>query len=129
MHRHQCGQPLTIGVPTANNDVYILNDQDQQVEVGEQGVMWAGGAGVSRGYVGQPEKTAEKYRADPFAADGSMMYNTGDIGRWRPDGAIDMLGRVDDQIKIKVSPHTHSDSCVHAPGALVPHPLPTPESD
>ncbi|KAJ0301778.1 hypothetical protein Brms1b_012331 [Colletotrichum noveboracense] len=95
------GQTLTIGKPTPNNTVYVLDDEGNSLGVGEPGVMWAGGHGISRGYVSLPEKTAERYKLDPFANDGSMMYNTGDLGRWRQDGSIDILGRVDDQIKIK----------------------------
>ncbi|GKT87681.1 AMP-binding enzyme [Colletotrichum tofieldiae] len=83
--------------------VYVLDSDGKSLRVGETGVMWAGGHGISRGYVSLPEKTAERYKPDPFANDGSMMYNTGDLGRWRHDGSIDILGRVDDQIKIKVS--------------------------
>ncbi|KAK2028252.1 AMP-binding enzyme [Colletotrichum zoysiae] len=101
MHLHQPGETLTIGKPTPNNTVYILDADNKPVGVGEAGVMWAGGHGISRGYVSLPEKTAERYRPDPFADDGSMMYNTGDLGRWRHDGSIEILGRVDDQIKIK----------------------------
>ncbi|KAL0940436.1 AMP-binding enzyme [Colletotrichum truncatum] len=101
MHLHQPGQTLTIGKPTPNNTVYILDDQGNATDVGEAGVMWAGGHGISRGYVSLPGKTAERYKLDPFADDGSMMYNTGDLGRWRQDGSIEILGRVDDQIKIK----------------------------
>ncbi|KAF4120888.1 Acyl-CoA synthetase (AMP-forming)/AMP-acid ligase II [Geosmithia morbida] len=101
MHRHQAGEPLTIGKPTPNNNVYILDDNLRPVNAGEPGVMWAGGWGVSRGYINLPDKTAERYILDPFANDGSMMYNTGDIGRWTADGSIDILGRQDDQIKIK----------------------------
>ncbi|CAG9939501.1 unnamed protein product [Clonostachys rosea f. rosea IK726] len=101
MHRHQPGQPLTIGKPTSNNNVYILGDDNRPVPFGATGLMWAGGLGVSKGYVSNPEKTAERYLADPFAADGSMMYNTGDLGRWNPDGTIDIVGRQDDQVKIK----------------------------
>ncbi|GJC83630.1 adenylate-forming reductase 06235 [Colletotrichum liriopes] len=103
MHLHQPGETLTIGKPTPNNTVYVLDSDGKSLCVGETGVMWAGGHGISRGYVSLPEKTAERYKPDPFANDGSMMYNTGDLGRWRHDGSIDILGRVDDQIKIKVS--------------------------
>ncbi len=122
MHRHQPGEPLTIGKPTPNNTVYILDDDLRPVGVGQVGTMWAGGLGVSRGYVGLPEVTATKYRRDPFANDGyvffqvlmtdtaiirlhfcrSMMYNTGDLGRWLDFGEIDILGRTDDQVKVKV---------------------------
>jgi len=101
MHRHRVGADLTIGRPTPNNSVYILSEDGRPVAVGETGLMWAGGHGISRGYIDLPDKTAEKYRRDPFANDGSMMYNTGDLGRWRADGTIEPLGRIDDQIKIK----------------------------
>ncbi|KAK6225436.1 AMP-binding enzyme [Colletotrichum tabaci] len=101
MHLHQPGETLTIGKPTPNNTVYVLDSDGKALGFGEPGVMWAGGHGISRGYVSLPEKTAERYKLDPFTKDGSMMYNTGDLGRWRQDGSIDILGRVDDQIKIK----------------------------
>lgn len=101
MAKHVPGSPLTIGRPIPNNIVYLLDEDGKQVAVGEPGTMWAGGDCVSRGYIGLPEKTAEKYKPDCFANDGSMMYNTGDICRWREDGLIEILGRQDDQIKIK----------------------------
>ncbi|RYO98998.1 hypothetical protein DL766_000429 [Monosporascus sp. MC13-8B] len=101
MHLHQSGQPLSIGKPTPNNTVYILDEEGRPVGIGEPGIQWAGGHGISRGYIGLPDKTAEKYKLDPFANDGSMMYNTGDLAAWRENGEIEMLGRVDDQIKIK----------------------------
>lgn len=70
MSKHVPGAPLSIGAPTPNNSVYILDEQLNPVPFGEPGVMWAGGAGVSRGYIGLPEKTQEKYLPDPFANDG-----------------------------------------------------------
>lgn len=70
MHLHQPGQPLSIGKPTPNNNVYILNKLDLPVGEGELGIMYAGGLGVSRGYIDLPEKTAERYLLDPFANDG-----------------------------------------------------------
>lgn len=120
MHLHQPSQPLSIGKPTPNNSVYVLDKHHVPVGVGEAGIMWAGGCGVSRGYVGLPDKTAEKYRVDPFknnkyvssvpvsdecvlTAYSSTMYNTGDLCRWTPHGSIEILGRVDDQVKVKVS--------------------------
>ncbi|KAH7107851.1 acetyl-CoA synthetase-like protein [Auriculariales sp. MPI-PUGE-AT-0066] len=98
---HTLGAPLSIGVPTPNNNVYILDDSMRPVQIGEAGLMWAGGAGITRGYINLPDKTAERYRLDPFANDGSMMFNTGDIGRWRADGQLEHLGRADDQVKVK----------------------------
>lgn len=101
MQKHVVGDQLSIGKPTPNNKVYILDRDGDPVPIGRPGVMWAGGLGVSRGYIGLEDKTAEKYLHDPFSEDGSEMYNTGDIGRWRPDGSIEILGRVDDQVKVK----------------------------
>ncbi|KAK4124369.1 AMP-binding enzyme [Parathielavia appendiculata] len=101
MLRHRPGEPLTIGKPTPNNSVYILDDDLRPVVVGQVGTLWAGGRGVSRGYVGLPDMTAAKFRQDPFAGDGSMMYNSGDLGRWLASGEIEVLGRRDDQVKVK----------------------------
>lgn len=101
MHLHQPGCELTIGKPTPNNNVYILDSKLKPVRDGESGLMWAGGLGISRGYINMPEKTAQMYRRDPFAADGSNMYNTGDLGRWTEDGSISIIGRQDDQVKLK----------------------------
>lgn len=98
---HIPGAPLNIGIPTPNNSVYVLDENLKPVPVGEPGIMWGGGLGITSGYIGLPETTAAKYKPDPFANDGSMMYNTGDLGRWRSDGVLDILGRVDDQVKVK----------------------------
>ncbi len=74
MHKHIPGSPLSIGTPTPNNTVYLLDaDSHTPVDVGAPGVMWASGAGVSRGYVGLPETTAERYRADPFSDSGYVV--------------------------------------------------------
>lgn len=70
MCKHVVGQPLSIGRPTPNNTVYILDADMQHVAAGVPGTMWAGGHGISRGYVGLPQRTAESYLPDPFANDG-----------------------------------------------------------
>ncbi|KAL3454585.1 hypothetical protein BJX65DRAFT_315732 [Aspergillus insuetus] len=102
MHKHTAGVPLTIGKPTSNNNVYILDTAMSPCRIGDVGMMWAGGAGVTRGYIGQPGRTAERYRYDKFVDNGiSMMYNTGDLARWLPDGSLETLGRNDEQVKIK----------------------------
>jgi non-ribosomal peptide synthetase component F len=80
MHLHSPGKALGIGGPTPNNTVYILDENLRPVKIGQMGVMWAGGAGITRGYLNLPEKTAEKYQLDPFLDDGSIMFNTGDLG-------------------------------------------------
>lgn len=101
MQLHTPGKSLSIGTPIPNTSVYILDDQMRPLPIGEVGSMWVGGAGVSRGYLNLPDKTAERYAKDPFVNDGSIMFNTGDLGRWRPDGQLDHMGRVDDQVKVK----------------------------
>lgn len=70
MHDHVSGEFLSIGGPTPNNTVYVLDENEDPVSIGAAGVMWAGGAGISRGYVNLPEKTAERYKKDPFMDDG-----------------------------------------------------------
>ncbi|GJJ13343.1 hypothetical protein Clacol_007595 [Clathrus columnatus] len=98
---HIYGEPLSIGKPTPNNSVYILDpDTMRPVGIGEQGIMWAGGNGITRGYIGLDELTKKKYKPDPWRP-GGVMFNTGDIGRWRPDGMLEHLGRADDQVKVK----------------------------
>ncbi|CAH0017627.1 unnamed protein product [Clonostachys rhizophaga] len=101
MSKHVVGEPLSIGKPTPNNTVYILDSQLRRVDIGSAGSMWAGGDGVSRGYVGLESKTRENYITDVYSKDGSKMYKTGDLGYWRPDGNIEILGRADDQVKVK----------------------------
>lgn len=70
MHDHIAGEFLSIGGPTPNNTVYVLDENEVPLPIGAAGVMWAGGAGISRGYVNLPDKTAERYRKDPFMDDG-----------------------------------------------------------
>lgn len=70
MQKHIVGDGLSIGKPTPNNTVYILDGEGRPVAPGVAGVMWAGGSGVSRGYVGLESKTKEAYVLDPFANDG-----------------------------------------------------------
>ncbi|KAG5648425.1 hypothetical protein DXG03_004999 [Asterophora parasitica] len=101
MHLHRRDKPLGIGGPIPNTTVYVLDEQMSPVKIGDAGVMWAGGACVTGGYLNLPEKTAEKYKLDPFLHDGSFMFNTGDLGRWNSDGSLEHLGRVDHQVKVK----------------------------
>ncbi|KAJ3455662.1 hypothetical protein MRS44_017144 [Fusarium solani] len=102
MHRHQPCQPLSIERPTAGSKGYIFDESLVPAPVGEAGVSWAGGSGVSRGYVDLPEKTAERFRLDPFSQDGTKMYNARDLCQWNTDGTILILGCIDDQLKVKI---------------------------
>ncbi|WP_432755466.1 amino acid adenylation domain-containing protein [Pseudomonas sp. WMBT8] len=101
LHRHVPGAPLTIGQPTPNNTVYVLDEHGQACTPGEVGEMWAGGDGVTAGYLHDPLLTAQRYRPDPFLGAGRMMFRTRDLGRWTHDGALEHLGRVDDQVKVR----------------------------
>lgn len=101
MHRYEPGRPPTIGRPTPNNTVYVLDDDLRPLPVGAVGEMWAGGDCVSAGYLGNPELDAERYRPDPFLGGGRRMFRTRDLGRWTADGELEHLGRTDDQVKVR----------------------------
>ncbi|MEM7340675.1 MAG: amino acid adenylation domain-containing protein [Actinomycetota bacterium] len=92
---------LTIGRPTPNNTVYVLDEQRRPLPIGEVGEMWAGGDCVTAGYLHNPELTAERYAPDPFLGEGRMMFRTRDLGRWTADGQLEHFGRTDDQVKIR----------------------------
>jgi amino acid adenylation domain-containing protein len=94
-------QGLTIGKPTPNNTVYVLDENLQPLPIGEIGEMWAGGDCVSKGYIGNEELTSERYRPDPFLGSDRMMFRTRDLGRWTKEGELEHYGRTDDQVKIR----------------------------
>jgi len=93
---------VPIGKPLANYLVYILDGHGEPAPIGVAGEIYIGGAGIARGHLNRPLLTAERFLADPFAADGeARMYRTGDLGRWLADGNIEFLGRNDFQVKIR----------------------------
>ena len=100
MAKYARGERLTIGRPIDNARVYILDGQMRPAPVGVAGELHIGGAGVARGYLNRPELNDARFIADPFAA-GGRLYKTGDLARYLPDGAIEFLGRIDTQVKIR----------------------------
>jgi amino acid adenylation domain-containing protein len=96
------GSSIPIGRPIANTRIYILDQHLEPVPVGVVGELYIGGAGVTAGYLNQPEKTAERFLTDPFVEySDSKMYRTGDLARYQEDGNVEFLGRGDDQVKIR----------------------------
>lgn len=96
---HQA-RSVPIGYPLANTQLYILDENLKPVPVGVTGELYISGRGVTRGYLGQPEMTAEKYLDNPFVQS-QKMYKSGDMARYHADGRIEFLGRSDNQVKIR----------------------------
>jgi amino acid adenylation domain-containing protein len=93
---------IPIGRPVANTQAYVLDGQLRPVPICVPGELYLGGLQVGRGYLNRPELTAERFIADPFnSMCGARLYKTGDLVRRLPDGAIQFLGRVDRQVKIR----------------------------
>jgi amino acid adenylation domain-containing protein len=92
---------VNIGRPIANTRVYILDDRAEIVPIGCTGELFIAGRGLARGYFRQTAWTAEGFVVDPFGAPGERMYRTGDRARYRNDGSIEFLGRLDDQVKVR----------------------------
>lgn len=102
VHRVQPGEPISLGRPIANTEIFLLDKHRQPVPIGVPGDLHIGGAGLARGYLNRPELTAEKFIPHPFSTDPrARLYNTGDIARYRPDGCLEYLGRSDYQVKIR----------------------------
>jgi amino acid adenylation domain-containing protein len=92
---------LPLGVPIRNTTMYVLTEGLAPVPVGVPGEVHVGGAGVARGYLGDPALTADRFVPDPYGPPGARLYRTGDRARWSPDGSLEFLGRVDHQVKIR----------------------------
>ncbi len=93
---------VRIGHPMANTQVHILTPQGQHCPIGSPGEICIGGDGVTMGYLYRPELTAERFIQDAFRSEPhARLYRTGDLGRWRADGTLEHLGRLDHQVKVR----------------------------
>ncbi|RXT60424.1 hypothetical protein B1F74_24725, partial [Pseudomonas syringae] len=96
------GDSVPIGRPIANIQMHVLDALGQLQPLGVAGELHIGGIGVARGYLNQPDLSAERFIADPFSEDRqARLYKTGDVGRWLANGALEYLGRNDFQVKIR----------------------------
>jgi amino acid adenylation domain-containing protein len=94
------GDHVPIGLAIPNTDVHVVDGRLRPVPIGVWGELAIGGVGVSHGYLGASGLTASRFRPDPFSDDGGRLYLTGDVCRWSVDGALEMRGRADGQVKI-----------------------------
>jgi amino acid adenylation domain-containing protein/thioester reductase-like protein len=101
LSRVRAAAPVVIGGPLANTQVYVLDAQGEPAPAGIPGELHIGGAGLARGYLGRPALTAEKFIPNPFGEPGSRMYRTGDLVRVLPEGDLEFLERIDDQVKVR----------------------------
>ncbi|PHV12095.1 hybrid non-ribosomal peptide synthetase/type I polyketide synthase [Chitinimonas sp. BJB300] len=92
--------PVPIGYPIANTVLRIVDSQCRPVAVGMEGELLIGGSALARGYLNRPEQNAQSFVDDPFAS-GERLYRSGDRARWRADGAVEYLGRIDGQVKLR----------------------------
>lgn len=98
----QSGEPATVGRPLPNTSIYLVDRSLQPVPIGVPGEVLIGGLGVARGYLGRPELTAERFIQDPFQpGTPGRLYRTGDLARYRLDGNLELLGRLDHQVKLR----------------------------
>jgi amino acid adenylation domain-containing protein len=106
-HWQEIGNSVPIGRPIANTQIYLLDQSGYPVPIGIPGELHIGGVGLARGYLNRPDLTAERFIPNPFwqpeigSTSDARLYKTGDLARYRPDGTIEFLGRLDHQVKVR----------------------------
>ena len=93
--------PVTIGRPIQNTQFYVLDRRKCRVPIGTPGELYIGGDGLANGYLNRPELTNERFVSNPFDPGGGKLYRTGDEVRYRGDGEVQYLGRLDFQVKVR----------------------------
>src|SRR5262249_3437452 len=95
------GEASVIGTPVPGTLVYVLDPSRHPVPIGVTGELYVAGDGVARAYLERDTLTRERFVPDPFTVGNDRMYRTGDLGRWRADGSLEYIGRIDHQVKIR----------------------------
>ena len=95
------GTYAPIGRAVGNRRVYVLDPDLNPCPIGVTGELYIGGEGMARGYIGKPDITADRFIPDPFSKEGGRLYRSGDLTRWREDGTVEFVGRVDHQVKLR----------------------------